>query len=381
MGRPSRGSLTPERMTEQFPAPPPDQSAPSAPGFAEILEQSLAAVVDPGVFRRAAGRPAPSLGVSVAFALAAGAASLLISLAHALVSNPGFVQQASPIALTAEAAVILVLYAGATLLLAAVLYGAGNVFGGKGEFARGLQAAAMISALGPVQMLCNWFPLAWIVPALLAAWVAAGALAELFGARPWPARALCAALAVGALGLQAAGRAFTERTKEADAVTQAAQNTAIATEELSRSMAEFSRQAGTGVAGGPALAAPAPAASGLDLLRGPSNEAPAGALALAQTRTIPAAMAAPAQGLQPNVLGMLDAVAPMIEMLANTKNMPPEQKADLQELKSTIIELKSQISSGKKIDNAVFAERMARYQKLVMKLMAGGLAPPQREGR
>ncbi len=212
----------PEPEPRPAPQPAKASTAPQAPGFGELFEQSLAAIVDPSVFRRAAERPAPSFGAAGGLALAAGAEALAINLAHAVVASPGLLQPLTPLILAAVGVAALGLYASVLLLLAVLLYGIGNGFGGKGEFERGLQAAAMISVLAPVQMLCNWFPAAWIVPALLAAWVAAGALENLFNVRPGPARTLCALLAAGAIGLQFAGRALADRARDAYAATQAA---------------------------------------------------------------------------------------------------------------------------------------------------------------
>ncbi len=74
--------------------------------------------------------------------------------------------------------------------------------------------------------------------------------------------------------------------------------------------------------------------------------------------------------MQANAAGMLDALTPMLNMLANSKTMKPAQKADIKELQGLMQELKTQMISGKRMDNAVFAEKMARYQTLLMKVMA-----------
>lgn len=374
-------------MPEQAPrsAPQPQQPAPAppAPGLVELFEQSLTAVVDPSVCRRAAARPAPSFGAAAGLALASGAAALAVDLAHGLVSSPALLQRFSPAVLAAVGVAGLGLYASVLLLLAVMLYGIGNGFGGKGEFERGLQAAAMISALAPVQMLCSWFPAAWIAPALLAAWVAAGALEGLFNARRGPVRALCALLAAGAIGLQFAGRALIDRTRDAYAATQAV---SAANVELARSMSALAQRmpAEIDATALPRSSSP-PAASGLDLLRGGPSDGdsapeiqplgePAPRAPQPGTPPITAAQGglAPeaAQAMEASAAGMLDALTPMLDMLTSSKTLRPEQRADVKELQSLMQDLKTHMASGKKMDNAAFAAKMSRYQALLMRVMA-----------
>jgi hypothetical protein len=366
------------------PSPRPAPQPPGPPGFVELFESSLTALADRSAFRRAAARPCPSFGASAGLALAAGGASLAINLTHAFISSPGLLTQFSPAILAAIGAAALGLYACMLLVLSIMLYGIGNAVGGKGGFERGVQAAAMISVLGPVQMLCNWFPFAWILPALLAAWAAAGALEGLFNARPAPARALCAALAAGAIGLQFVGRTVADRARDAYAATRAMSETAGSSADLARSLSEIQQQAAAaGAQSG--TEAPAIQTSGLDLLRlggaavaavpvgsaepaGPADRMPAGT---------PASMEAAAQALKTNAAGMLDALGPMLDMLANSNTTTPQQKADMKELKNLVSDLKGQLASGRRLDDAAFNAKMARYQQLMMHVMAGSLALPR----
>lgn len=348
---------------------------PAPPGLMELWEQSLIAVVDPSVLRRAAARPAPSFGSAAGVALLSGTAALAVALAHAFVSNPVFLQQLpSPAITTAVGMAGLGVYASLFLLLSVALYGAGNALGGKGEFERGLQAAAMISALAPLQMLCGWFPSAWIVPALIAGWVAAGALEGLFNANRGPARAVCAVLTAGALGLQFVGRTFVDRTRDAYAATQAM--TSVETARVTGIAALQAAGAAAQAGEGPASAGlpPQPAASGLDLLRGgPSEDGEA-----AGPETSPAAATAAntaAQAMQASAAGMLDALTPMLNMLTTSKNLRPEQKTDIKELQGLMQDLKTDMAARKKMDNAVFQAKMRRYQVLLMKVMSYGPAP------
>lgn len=373
---------------EPRPAPPPPKPAPPprAPGLSELFEQSLAAIVDPSVLRRAAARPAPSFGAAGGLALLSGAAAIVVGFAHGLVAGPGLLQTLSPPILAAVGLAALGLYASLALLLAVLLYGAGNGFGGKGEFERGLQAVAMISVLAPAQMLCNWFPAAWIAPALLAAWVAAGALEGLFGAPPAPSRALCALLAAGALGLQFAGRALTGRARDAYAASQSLRAASDANARLAASMTAFTRQAQALSSSAVQTSAP-PAPSGLDLLRGgPSEDASAPEAVSApegeapfpgQPQPAPPPQGMPAanalagvQAMSANAAGMLDAMTPMLDTLSSSKRLGPRQKADIKELQAMMQDLKSQMTAGRPLSNAAFGAEMARYQALLMKVMA-----------
>jgi DNA anti-recombination protein RmuC len=67
---------------------------------------------------------------------------------------------------------------------------------------------------------------------------------------------------------------------------------------------------------------------------------------------------------------MLDALTPLLNTLTASRSLRPEQKADIKELQGLMQELKTQMISGKRLDNAVFAEKMSRYQALLLKVMA-----------
>jgi hypothetical protein len=85
---------------------------------------------------------------------------------------------------------------------------------------------------------------------------------------------------------------------------------------------------------------------------------------------MPAPTAAAAQAMQANAAGMLDALTPMINMLTASKTLAPQQKADIKELQGLMQELKTQMVSGKRMENDVWGQKMARYQTLLMKVMA-----------
>lgn len=372
-------------------APPaaPAKAAPAAPGFTELFEQSLIAVAGPSVFRRAAARPAASFGVSASFALACGAGAAAIAVAHFVVAGQGASLPFSPAVLAAAGVAVAGLYASLLLLLSVLLYAAGGALGKKGEFERGMQAAAVLSVWVPVQALCGWFPYAWFAPALLAAWVAAGALEGLFDANPGGARALALFAAAAAIGVQYLGREFVDRTYDAYVMTQTI-SSAQAAGLAAMQQAAAAVPPAPAVAPAAAPAAPAQAStSGLDLLRGGLSDdgdappaAPAAAPTQAQTAEASVAQAAAAaandpaaQALSQSAAGMIDALGPMLNVLTASKNLKPEQKADIRQLQGMMQELKADMASGRKLDNAVFNEKMRRYQALLMKVMASAPAP------
>ncbi|MFI5345357.1 MAG: hypothetical protein ACHQ51_03175, partial [Elusimicrobiota bacterium] len=331
-------------------------------------------------FRAAAARPAPSFGAAGGLALAAGAASLAVNLAHGIVQSPDLLRRFPPLMMAAVAVAALGLYLSVLLLLAVMLYGLGNALGGKGAFDRGLQAAAMLSVLGPIQMLCNWFPFAWTIPAALAAWTAACALEGLFGSAPAPTRALCAVMGAAALGLQFAGRAVADRAREAYAATQVLSQAAGGDAELAKQMQALQQQAAAAAAAMPAdpasASAPAPAAptSGLDLLKGPDDDARGPSSA--PEPTAQQAALQQAQGVQTHASGMLDALAPMLNNPALTKSMTPQQKAAMKELQSIIADTKGQLDAGRGVSDPAFAAKMQRIQQLTMQMMSAGLQTP-----
>src|SRR6185312_1441746 len=161
-----------------------------------------------------------------------------------------------------------------------------------------------------------------------------------------------------------------------------------------RSVSTLAQQAASAAASMPAApaSAPGPATSGLDLLRGPADDG--GPVAA----NYPSAIAAPApaspaalpaggrqldassKAMENNAAGMLDAMTPMLNMLTASPSLKPEQKADIKALQGMMGELKTDMASGKKLDDAVYHEKMRRYQALLMKVMAESAAAPAGAG-
>jgi hypothetical protein len=367
------------------PAPQPASQAPppsaAAPGLVALFEQSLHGIVSPAVFRAAAARPAPSFGATGGLIMASGAAAVAVSLAHATVENPDLFQRYSPPVVAAVGVAALGLYASVNILTALMLFGLGSALGGKGDFHRGLQAAAMLSVFWPLQMMCNWFPVAWALPCLLAAWSAASALEGLFGAKPGLARALCALGALSALGAQLAGRAVAERARQAYAATQALTQAANSGGDLAKQMEAFQKQADAAMAAGDASAvgavpgaAPAVGTSGLDLLKGPSDDSPAQAPAPPSQLQQAQKLLQNGKEVQASVMGMIDSLEPMLNNPEITKNMSPEQKSSMKELRGLIADLRGQIKSGQRLSDQEFDQKMKHIQQLTMQMMMAGAA-------
>jgi hypothetical protein len=365
------------------PAPAPAKAAPPpvAPGFMELLEAAVAGVFNPAVYVGLAARPAPSIATTAGLAAASGAASLVVNLAHSVVETPGFLGRYSPLLMGAVTVAALGMYGSVTLLLAVMMYGLGNALGGKGEFDRGLQCAAMMSILWPVQMMCNWFPVAWVLPSALAAWIAAIALVGLFGAKPILSRTVCAILGAGALAIQTVAHVVADKAAEAISATQAVTQATEAQADFAKQMQAVQTQMqavtdATAASAAPSGALPGarPATSGLDLLRGPGGE-DGGTQAPAPEA--PPAVIEAAKGMQANAAGMLDSISPLLNNPAMTKNMTPDQKANLVELQTLMADLKAQMASGHSVSDAAFAQKMQRFQALTLKMMsAAASAPP-----
>ena len=149
---------------------------PSSPGIAALFEQSLSALIKPAAFRAAAERPAPSFAAAGSFILTTGTAAVAVNLARNVAAEPEFLRNFPPAVIAAVSAAGILLYAAAVLLLSILFFAAAKVLGGSGKFDRSLQAAALISVLGPAQMMCNWFPIVWMMPALLAGWAASSGM-------------------------------------------------------------------------------------------------------------------------------------------------------------------------------------------------------------
>lgn len=353
-------------------APPP-----AAPGAVELLELSLTALVNaPGVFGGLAARPAPNPAASLLAALAWGAGFFALNLVRVALSNPAALQAYAPWQVAAVGAVALALWGALFLLGAGFVYVLGRGLGTAGDFDRALLVAAVAAATAPAQALCGWFPYAWIVPALVAAWMLACGLTAMFKAGPWPARGVAAVLAAVILAAQYAANRVVENYSAAARMAAGAAQAAAAGAQLADLQQQLQQiQAVVPDAQPSGQAPPAAQGSSLDLLRGPEesgDRAPAEPSKLEQINRMNAA----GDAMNKSMIGMLDSLGPMLNNPMITQNMTLQQKSDYAELKRSIETLKAEMIQGKITSPKEQQEKMTRIQGLVMRMM-GGLTAPQ----
>ena len=354
----------------------PREPAPAAPRIAELFELSLTALVDaPGVFTGLAARPAPAPGASLLAALAWGAAFFALNLLHVAIASPAVLQSYPPWQIGAVAFFGLGAWTALYLLGASLCYGLGRALGAEGDFDRALLVATVTLAAAPVQALCSWFPMAWVAPTVLAAWIAACGLSALFKADPWGSRGVCAVLAAGTLALQYGAGLAVEKYAPAAQLAAVAAQSAPSAEQLSelqqqlqkiQTIAEQAQQS----------AQPGPAApSGLDLLRGPAGDAPQqpGPAMIQQIDQ----MRAQGDAMNKSAIAMLDSITPMLSNPLLTQNMSAEQKSDFSALKTMIQGMKADMASGKITSPMEQQAKMVKIQQLMMRVLSAGMTMPK----
>ncbi len=331
--------------------------SPVAPPFGELLELSLTALVNaPGVFARLAARPAPRPVDTLLVALIWGAAFFALNLIRSVIANPAALQTYAPRSIVAVGVLGLILWAALFLLGASFVYGLGRALGRAGDFDRALLVAAVMLAAAPVQALCGWWKAAWVLPTAVAAWTLACGLNALFKANLWTARGVCAALAAGVLALQyGAGLAVEKYSAAARLAAIAAQSAPSANQliELQQQLQQVQN--------------PQPGPSSLDLLSAlgdssaPREEA--------DTGHPPSEISSSGEAMKKSVVNMLDAMAPMLDNPAITRNMTIQQKADYAELKKMIQDMKNGMAANTLISPQEQQAQMIKIQQLMMRLI------------
>jgi hypothetical protein len=350
-----------------------EAAAPRAPTLGELLELSLTALVNaPGVFAKLESRPAPGPGAAFTAALFWGALFFALNLVHIALANPALLQSYPAWQIGAVGLLGLCAWASLYLLASSLVYGLGRGLGSSGDFDRALVVAAVALSAAPAQALTLRFPAAWIAPALVAAWIAACGLSVLFKANAWAARGVCAALAAVVLGLQYGTGLLVEKYSGAAQMAAVAAQAAPSADQL----AELQRQMLQVQAAAADVPAPAPAgSSSLDLLRGPAGEeAPASGPTDAQQIK---QMSAQGDALNKSMMGMLDTIAPLLNNPAVTRGMAPQQKADYEELKKMLQDMKTGLATDTITTPEQQQAKMMKVQQLVMRLMSAGLTMPK----
>lgn len=360
------------------PKAPEDSPKPAllAPKLGEMFELALTALVNaPGVFAALAARPAPGPGSSLLVALAWGASFLGLNLLHGAIANPALIQRFPPWQVGVIGFFGLGLWTALFLLGSSLVYGLGRALGSEGDFDRALLVAAVTLAAAPVAGLCAWFPMAWVVPALVAAWIAACGLSALFKADPWAARGVCAVLAAAVLALQyGAGLAVEKYSAAVQLAASAAQGAPSSNQlaELQQQMQQIQAIADEAPKIG---ASPDANRSSLDLLRGPGAEEPRPTGPTERQQL--AQMSSSGDAMNKSVLAMLDSMAPLLSNPMVTKNMTAPQKADFAELQKMISDMRAGLAANTITSTQDQQAKMMKIQQLVMRMMSAGMTMPK----
>ncbi len=368
-----------EPSTEEKEAP-----APTAPKLGELFELALTSLINaPGVFAKLEARPAPGPGMSFLVALAWGAAFFALNLLHVTIANPGALQAYAPWQVGVVAFLGLGVWTAMFLLGSSLIYGIGRALGSAGDFDRALLITAVTLSAAPVQALCTWFPMAWVVPALVAAWILSCGISALFKTDPWAARGVCAVLAAGVLALQYGAGLVVEKyaaTAQLAAVAVQGASTASQLSELQQQMQQIQTaasqlpQAGDTAQPGDPSDSPASNRSSLDLLSGP--EAASAPSSGPTQREQLAQMSASGDAMNRSVIAMLDSMAPLLNNPAITKGMSLQQKADYVELKRMMADMKTGMIENRITSPQEQQARMMKIQQLTMRMMSAGLPMP-----
>lgn len=354
-------------------APPDEATKPDQPTLGELFELSLTAIVNaPGVFARLAARPAPGPGACFLVALSWGALFFALNLIHLSISSSASVQAYASWQIAAAAVLALGAWSALYMLLASCVYGLGRALGSEGDFERALLVASVTLAAAPAQALCTWVPMAWALPAIIAAWTLACGLHALFKAEAWAARGACAALAAGVLSLQYGAGLVVEKYSAAARLAAAAVEAAPSASQLADLQRQM-QQAQT-IADQATLNAQA-GASSLDLLRGPGID-PAPAAGPTPMQQL-AQMNAQGDAMNKSMAGMLDAIEPMLNNPMITQNMTPQQKSDYAELKRMMRDFKTSLAANTLPSHQEQQARLMQIQGLVMRMVSAGMAGPK----
>jgi hypothetical protein len=320
----------------------PAQESPAPYGIARMFEDAVRTVLQPQSVLAALGqRPAPSYAVMISVLVAFCAAAYAANMARWLIALP-MTRSVSPAALALSVSSALLLTVPLSFAAAGVLHLLMLCAGGRGTFIRSYQALTLLSLMSLLQALLQWFQWAWVLPAVLGAYIAVRAAQGLHQA-PEKRAAIVFAI-VGLLGI--AGQ-WTSR-REAARWPQTAAGVQREPESLPLPSAGSTD---------PAAAAPS-AISGLDMLLAPSSPAPE------------PAGPAQAQALQQAAGNMMQPLLQMLNNPALTKNMPPKEAQRIQELTRMLGQLQGSLASGRNLSPQEQAEISRKMQSITMDLMS-----------
>ena len=337
-------------------------------GLGRMLTDCLAAPLKSGtVFTALAQRPDPSYAVMTINLLVFTALALIIAALGVTMRIPfndlAFLFPMASGLAAPHSGVLAVITAGAILTTilwaAALLHGFMLLCGGQGGFSRSYETISLLSPCLLLQALLNWFDWAWVLPTLLAAYLAAKAARILHNAVPSRAAAIFSVLAILCLTGQWWARAqagrWMQEARGLHEISQAAQALAPGPALSEANCDPASAQC---AAANPAQKPLAFAPSGLNYLLSPGKiGSPMSALA-------------PDQSVQQEASAMM---RPVMDMLNNPKlsaGMPPEQAKQMQELRALMKMLQGAMADPKSLSPQQAAQTMRQLQTMAMQMMS-----------
>jgi hypothetical protein len=326
------------------------------PRLGELFELSLSTLVSaPRAFAKLEGRPAPASSALLILSLAWGGVFFALNLIQISIAYPNALNALTALQVGVASALGFGLWAALYLLVSCFIYGLGRALGSAGNFRQALCVAAFTLTAAPLQAPFSRLPVAWTLPVIAGAWVAACGLTAQFKARPWAARGACAVFAAAALALQYAAGAAVETYSAARLAVAAASSP-----EPER-LAEFQRQMESIQEVQPS------GTSSLDLLRAPAVSEDARADPAREL----ARVSAEADALNKSAVAMLDSIAPMLDNPAIIRGMTPRQKSDYAELRRMIRDMKAEMSAGSALTPQEQQANMLKIQQLMMRVIGG----------
>ena len=310
------------------------------------------------------------------------------SFFHGAIANPALIQRFPPWPVGAIAFFGLSLWTALFLLGSSLVYGLGRALGSAGDFDRALLVTAITLTAAPVAGLCAWFPMAWVLPAVVAAWMLACGLSALFKPDPWAARGVCAVLAACVLALQyGAGLVVEKYSAMAQMAAAAAQAAPSPNQfaELQQQMQQLQTITANMPTSDPSQEdspqgdSPKANRSSLDLLRAPDAEEQTETVSAEAKRQQLAQMSASGDAMNKNMVAMLDSIAPLLNNPMISKNMTPQQQADFAELRKLMTEIKAGIAANTLTSAHEQQAKMMKLQQIVMRMMSAGMTMPKQQ--
>jgi hypothetical protein len=328
----------------------PDQSQPAAQesyGVGRMFEDTLCAMFQPGhVFAVRACKPAPAYAVMIPNLMIFCAAVCVTNLLRACVATPELVHS-SPSTVAIAAAAGLILAVPLSFVAAGALHAFMLLAGGHGDFQRSYQASSMLSILIALQAMLNWFDWVWVLPFLLAAWLATAAARALHRApalRAGVVFGLAAAFCIaGQWGLRQQFSRWSQTTLAMQPAAEPAQDLSSQPQHMPVP-----------------LNPPQPEALS-------SLELPSPPRSVSQTES---PVQAQAQSIQQATTNLLAPIMAMLKNPALTKGLSSEQLKQLSSLTAMMNQMQKSMAAGNKTTPAEQAAMMAQFQSAMMQFMA-----------